>query len=43
MAIPNIQFPVTNSPYSTGAAGGYTQTQQQETIPLKPQEKIELF
>lgn len=43
MAIPNIQFPVTNSPYSTGAAGGYTQTQQQATIPLKPQEKIELF
>jgi hypothetical protein len=43
MAISNIQFPVTNSPYSTGAAGGYTQTQQQATIPLKPQEKIELF
>jgi len=43
MAVPNIQFPVTNSPYSTGAAGGYTQTQQQATIPLKPQEKIELF
>lgn len=43
MAIPNIQFPVTNSPYATGAAGGYTQTQQQATIPLKPQEKIELF
>jgi hypothetical protein len=28
MAIPNIQLNVTNSPYSTGAAGGYTQTQQ---------------
>lgn len=43
MAIPAIQFPVTNSPYSTGAGGGYTQTQQQATIPLKPQEMVELF
>jgi hypothetical protein len=39
----NVSFPVTNSPYATGAAGGYTQGSQQATIPLKPQELVELF
>ncbi len=39
----NVAFPVTNSPYAAGAAGGYTQGSQQATIPLKPQEMVELF
>jgi hypothetical protein len=39
----NVNFPVTNSPYATGAAGGYTQASQQATIALKPQEMVELF
>lgn len=43
MSVPFIQFNPTNTPYSTGAAGGYTQASIQATLPLMPQEKIQLY